>query len=83
MEPEKSTFFWEYHGHLLAQGLHVVVPDVHAAHQHPALGGVVQAGDELDQGGLGGAGAAQDAHGLADLTVRFTSFRHSLLGSLA
>ena len=72
----------EHHGHLLPQGLHVVVPHVHAAHQHPALGGVVQPGDELHQGGLGGAGAAQDAHGLAGLDVQVDVFQALLAGVL-
>ena len=57
----------QHHGHLVPQGVHIVVPDVRAAHQDAALSGVVQTGDQLDQGGLGGAGAAQDTYGLTGL----------------
>src|SRR5699024_1713503 len=60
----------QHHGHLVAQGLQVVLAHVHAAHLHAALGDVVQAGDQLDQAGLGRTGAAQDADDLARLDVQ-------------
>ena len=47
-----------------------MVPLNHAAHAHGALGGVVQAGDEVYERGLGRAGAADDADGLAALNVQ-------------
>ena len=54
----------QHNAHGVPQGGQVVVPHVAAADPHGALGGVVQAGDQLDQRGLGRAGAADDAHGL-------------------
>ena len=60
----------QHHGHLVAQGLQIVVPHVHAAHLHGALGGVVQAGDKLDQAGFGGTGAAQNADDFAAFDVQ-------------
>ena len=42
----------QHHGHLVAQGVQVVVPHIHAAHLYGAFGGVVQAGNQLDQGGF-------------------------------
>ena len=60
----------QHHGHLVAQGFQVIVPHVHAAHLHGALGGVIQAGDQLDQRGLRGARPSQNAHNLAALDVQ-------------
>ncbi len=60
----------QHHGHRVPEGADVVVPNVHAAHLHAALGDVVEPGDELDQGGFAGAGAAQDAHGHAGPDVQ-------------
>ena len=42
-----------------------VVPDGAAHDLHAALGGIVEAGDEVDQAGFAAAGAADDADGLA------------------
>ena len=53
----------QHNAYGVPQGGQVVVPHVVAADLHGALGGVVQAGDQLDQRGLGRAGAADDAHG--------------------
>ena len=49
--------------------LHGVVRHRPAAHGDGALRGLVQPGDQGHQGGLGAAGAAQDAHGLAGADV--------------
>ena len=57
----------QHDGHLIAQTLEVVVPDIYAAHQHLSLRRVVKTGDEVDQRGLGTARAAQDAHRLTGL----------------
>ena len=54
----------------MTQCVQVVVAHVHAAHAHGAFGGVVQAGDEVYERGLGRAGAADDADGLAALNVQ-------------
>ena len=53
----------EHDAHGVPQGGQVVIPHIPAAHLHGAGGGVIEAGDQLDQGGLGGTGAADDAHG--------------------
>ena len=66
----KQYVFLQHHGHLVAQGVQVVVAHVHAAHAHGALGGVVQAGDEVNERGLGRAGTADDADGFAALNVQ-------------
>ena len=66
----KQHVFLQHHGHLVAQGVQVVVAYIHAAHAHGTLGGVVQAGDEVYERGLGRAGAADDADGLAALNVQ-------------
>ena len=52
----------EHHGDGVAQVFQAVVPHIPTAHQHPAGGDVVQAGDQLHQGGLGRTGAPQNAH---------------------
>jgi hypothetical protein len=65
----------EHHSHLIAESVEIVVPDVHAADPDRALGDVVETGDELDESGLGGAGAADYAMVSPDLMWRFTSAR--------
>ena len=55
---------------LIPQRLHVVVPDVYAAHAHGALVDVVEAADEVHEAALAGAGAADDAYRLAGLDVQ-------------
>ena len=59
------------HRHLIAQRFQPVAAHIHAAHPDAAFGHIVQAADELDEGGFGGAGAADDADGLprADVQV--------------
>ena len=59
----------QHHAHRVPQAFHGVVLDRPAAHADDALLGLVEPGDELDQGGLGGAGAADDAHGHAAFDV--------------
>ena len=66
----KQHVFLQHHGHLVAQRVQVVVAYVHAAHAHGAFGGVVQTGDEVYKRGLGRAGTADDADGLAALNVQ-------------
>ena len=66
----KQHVFLQHHGDLVTQRVQVVVAHVHAAHAHSAFGGVVQAGDEVNERGLGRAGAADDADGLAARNVQ-------------
>ena len=61
----KEQVVLEHHGHAVPQVGHAILPHVPARHQHLAGGDVVEPGDELHQSGLGGTGAAQDAHGHA------------------
>ena len=61
----EEDVFLEHHGDLVPEGLQVVFPHVPSAHQHLPGGDVVQPADETDQAGLGAAGAANDADGLA------------------
>ena len=50
------------HADAAAQLLQGVVPHVHPVHQNRAAGDVVEPGDEVDQGGLAGAGTAHNGH---------------------
>ena len=58
----KQHVLLQHHSHRVPQRFHVVLPHIHAAHLHAAFRCVVKAGDELHQGGLGRAGAADDAY---------------------
>ena len=72
----------QHHRDVVAQHVQVVVPDVHAAHFHAAFGNVVQAGDQLDQAGLGRAGAADDAQRLAGLDAEGDVAEHRAAGAV-
>ena len=59
----EQQVFLQHDAHGVPQGRQVIVPHIAPADPDGALGGVVQAGDQLDQRCLGRAGAADDAHG--------------------
>ncbi len=61
---EEVGFLWD-HAQALAVGGEVVGADVHAVDQDGAGGGVVEAGDEFDEGGLARAGFAHQGDGFA------------------
>ena len=60
----KQYVFLENYGNLVAQGFQIIFAHVHAAHFHTALRHVVQTGNELNQGGLGGTGSAKNTDDL-------------------
>ena len=43
------------------------VADIDAVYGHSAAGGIIEAGDEVEQGGFAAAGGADDGGGLARL----------------
>ena len=55
------------HGHadVVPQIVQVHFPNICSAYQHLAGAGVVEPAEQVHQGGLAGAGGADDAHGLA------------------
>ena len=55
----------EYHADGRTQGGEVIVLDITPSHEYFAFGGVVEAADETDEGGLARARAANDTDGLA------------------
>ena len=61
----KQHVLLQHHRHLAAQGIQIVFTHVYPTHLYGAFGGIVQPGDQLDQGGLAAAGAADDPHRLA------------------
>src|SRR5699024_2031818 len=56
--------------HLVSQRVQIILPHVPASHLHNALCGVVQSGDQLDQGRLGRSRTADDTDRLAGLNVK-------------
>ena len=82
--PENSTFFCSTIATLFRSVVDVVLAHVHAADADAALGGVVKAGDELDERGLAGAGAAENADGHAggDVQVDVTQGEFLRLGGI-
>ena len=50
--------FLQHDGHVVAQGLQIVLAHIHAAYLYAALGGVVQPGNQLNQRGFGRTRAA-------------------------
>ena len=61
----KQNVLLQHHRHLIAQRFQIVIAHVRPADPDDALRHVIQAGNQLDQRGFGGAGAADDADGLA------------------
>ena len=59
----------------------VEVAHVDAADEHPAVGGVEEAGDEVDQGGLARAGAADDGRRRAGRDREVDVAEHGVLGA--
>ena len=62
---------------MLGEGAHVL-----SVHQHPALGDIVEPGDELAQGGLAAAGGAHHRHSLAGPDVEGDVLQHRRIGGL-
>ena len=58
----------EHHADAVAQVFQGIVLHVDAVHQHFPFRGIVKPGDEIDQGGLALAGAADDGNHLAGLS---------------
>ena len=55
----------EHHGDLVPEDLHVVFPDIDAAHFHRSLGHVIEARHQVRQGRFTGAGTTDEADGLS------------------
>ena len=68
----------QHNAHGVAQGNQVVVAHVVSAHKHGALGGVVQARDQLHKRALARARAAEDAHRRAALDAKVDMLEHIL-----
>ena len=66
--------------HLRAQGALLDGPHVDAVDQHISVGDVVEAGDQVGDGGLAGAGLADQRHGLAGLDGEVDVLQHRLVG---
>ncbi len=66
----------------MAERVEVVIADVDAAHAHAALGGVVEACDQVDERRLGRPRAAYDADGLATGDVQVDVVERLALGVL-
>ena len=60
-------------GHLVAEGFQIIGPNIFASNLDNALRGVVQAGDELDQGGFGRTCATDNANGLPRANMELNS----------
>ena len=65
----------------IPQSHQVILPHITAAHQDAAFRCIIQAGDQLHQGGLGRTSAAQDAHCLAGLNGQ-VHVGQGILGSI-
>ena len=61
----KQHVLLKHHGHLIPEGIQVVIPDVDAAYPDASSCYVIQSGDQLYQCRLGASGAAQDPYSLA------------------
>ena len=72
----------KHHGHLVAQRLHVVPAHVHAAHLYSAGVHIVQPADEVGEGGLAAACAADDADGLPAADVQVHVLEHLVAGAV-
>ena len=67
-------------GDRVAQGLKVIVAHVTPADRHHALGDVVEAADELNEGGLGRAGSADNTERGARINAQVDVRQGVLLG---
>ena len=76
----KELVFLQYHGHLAAQRIEVVVAHIDAAHAHGARGDVIETGDEVHKARLGRTRAADDAHDLAALDGEVYVLEYVFLG---
>ena len=72
----------EHHGNRVPKRLHIVIAHVHAAYPDTALRHVVKPGNQLNQGGLTGTGAAQDAHRHAGGNVQVDILQSIPVGGL-
>ena len=77
----KQHVLLQHNAHGIAQGNQVVVAHVTPAHEHGALGRVVQARDELHERALARARAAEHAHRGARLNTKVDMLEH-VLGSI-
>ena len=55
----------QYDAHCVPQGGQLVLPHIPASHQNLALGGVVQPGNQLDQGAFSRSSTPDDSHCLS------------------
>ena len=76
----EEQVFLQHHGHGVSERVGVVLAHVHAADLHAALGHVVEPRNELDEGRLARARAAQDADGGAGGDVQVDVRQGVLLG---
>ena len=75
---EKDVFLGDVADEL-PQVFQLVLPDVHAVYVDVAHGGVVDAGDQLEDGGLAAAGPADDGGHLAGAALEADVLQHRLV----
>ena len=68
----------QHEADLVTQGREVVVLDVHPVHQHLALHGIVEAGQQAHQRGFAGARGTHDGQRFALAHVQIDVFQHGL-----
>ena len=61
---EQLTFLQGY-GYFVPETAQPVFTNVHAVNQYGAFRHIIEAGDQVDEGGLATAGRAHDSHGLS------------------
>ena len=59
--PAEQNVLLQDNRDLVAQGFHIIVPDIQSAHPDTAFRHIIEAADQVDQAGFGGAGTADDA----------------------
>ena len=68
------------HGDIVAENFQIVISDIQTADLQSTFGHVIQTGNQLDQGGLGRTGAADDANGSAGGNMQVHFLQGTVMG---
>ena len=76
----EEDVFLEDHGHCVAQRFNIIILHIDAPDLYGTQGGIIESGNELDQGGFSTPGAADDADGFTASNIQIDVFKTQLMG---
>ena len=66
----KQHVILEYHGHLIAQSIQIIVSHIHTAYQNFSGGHIIKTRDQIDQTGFCATGSTEDTDRLPGMDIQ-------------